>query len=159
MDAKLRKHRYKLIYSGYAVIAFGVWTIIRMLLMKFFDPTGLEEIFGESDPVSDELVFILIIVLLVADLVFRMYIGISAVNEGRGDRKAVIYVLLTIIYTAFSLYSNALSLAGLFGGKFSTTSLAIAVVDLTTSVALIEIIVSSISIRRLMKLQPDGKGA
>lgn len=151
MDAKLRKHRYKLMYSGYAVIAFGVWSIIRMFLMKYLDPLGLTDMIGGPDDGYEELAFILMIVGLLIDLLFRLYVGRSAIREGRGRCRRITYVVFAILYTVIYVWSDGIYLARTFREGFSANVLATAIVDLSTCVAMAEIIVSSLSIRRLGK--------
>ena len=151
MDAAIRKYRYKLIYSGYAVIAFGAWSIARVFLMKTFDASGLQDYLGVADNLPETVnpAFAFLLAGLALDLLFRLYVGRSAVREGRGTKKKLTYVVLTILYTAVNLLADLGYLLGLLRGNESTALLAAVIVDVTASVAMLEIIVSSLALRRL----------
>lgn len=153
MDAKTRKHRYKLKCSGYAVIAFGAWSIIRVFMMKYLNPLGLENMLGSSEYEAgyEPVIFIFFIVILAFDLLFRLYIGRNAIREGNGERRRLTYVVLAALYVGVSIWSDFSYIVGLFSGKSSSDVLAAIIVDLTTCVALVEITVSSLYLRKLGK--------
>lgn len=160
MEAKIRKNQSHLICSGAAVIAFGLWSIIRISLMRFMDPVSLEEFWKIPDELSREkyyfLVFTILLVLLVIDLLLRLYIGLSAIREGKGKRKRIVYVIVAFLYGLVSVVSDPEYFIETAGSEITLTGVAMTVVDLTSCIALFEITVSSIRLRRLLK-STDGK--
>ena len=151
MEARARKHRYKLIWSGYAVIAFGAWSIIRMFMMKYFDYSGFGEYFGVTDGTAEtvNLLFGIMLFVLALDLLFRLYVGRNAVREGKGMKVKHRYVFFAALYTGVALISDFAYLLDLIRGRQTADMLSAVIIDITTSVAFIEIIVPSIALRRL----------
>lgn len=154
MDAKIRKLRNKLICSGYAVIAFGVWSIVRIILLRLTGAPTLHDMLGqEQGPAVERFLYILLTAVLSMDLLFRIYVGRSAIREGQGERHGLFYLILTFLYTAVSLWSDLSYLSGAFHGGADSAMIAANIVDITTCIAMGEIIVSSLYLRILEKEQ------
>ena len=171
---KLRKHENILAISGVAVIAFGVWTIIKSafyLLLQPFDieifipPEQLAEMEAEMGPNVDILTSGVIVgaifFILFLDLLLRFYIGKSAYADGRArKRKRVIYVIVAIIMAVAFANGIWATVSNLFIGEPTEQSegveymrgvLTSVLLDMTSLLALIELIVSAIQVRRLRK--------
>lgn len=99
--AKLRRHRDILSISGLAIIAFGVWDIIKSTLSIAFgsssDATEQEvdlEMQQNLERLADghEEVYLIVVVVLflmvVVGLVLRVYVGLSAHAEAHGKNKS-----------------------------------------------------------------------
>lgn len=155
MDAKIRKTRDELRISGKALIVFGIWSILRLVFYNIMDKKSLQDyIFkatGASDTGSFKVWFTITIILLVIDLVFRIYIGCSAVSEGKGKKKSIVYIVLAFIYVFISVIGDAGYLKTLTLQDFSLAAFSAFFIDATSCIALIVIIVSSISLRIRMK--------
>ena len=171
---KLRKYENILAISGVAVIAFGVWTIIKSafyLLLQPFDieifipPEQLAEMEAEMGPNVDILTSGVIVgaifFILFLDLLLRFYIGKSAYADGRArKRKRVIYVIVAIIMAVAFANGIWVTVSNLFIGEPTEQSegveymrgvLTSVLLDMTSLLALIELIVSAIQVRRLRK--------
>ena len=171
---KLRKYENILAISGVAVIAFGVWTIIKSafyLLLQPFDieifipPEQLAEMEAEMGPNVDILTSGVIVgaifFILFLDLLLRFYIGKSAYADGRArKRKRVIYVIVAIIMAVAFANDVWVTVSNLFIGEPTEQSegveymrgvLTSVLLDMTSLLALIELIVSAIQVRRLRK--------
>ena len=171
---KLRKYENILAISGVAVIAFGVWTIIKSafyLLLQPFDieifipPEQLAEMEAEMGPNVDILTSGVIVgaifFILFLDLLLRFYIGKSAYADGRArKRKRVIYVIVAIIMAVAFANGIWATVSNLFIGEPTEQSegveymrgvLTSVLLDMTSLLALIELIVSAIQVRRLRK--------
>ncbi len=161
MDAKIRKNQNILITSGKALIIFGIWAIVRLVLYELLDPASLNalvlrpgvEIYKEE---SIEALFNLTIFSLFIDLIFRFFLGSAAISEGKGQNRTPIYIVLDIIYVIFSVLSDAYFICSPGFFDFSLNSISSIFIDLTTIVALILIIVSSISLRKLKKNKSES---
>ena len=171
---KLRKYENILAISGVAVIAFGVWTIIKSafyLLLQPFDieifipPEQLAEMEAEMGPNVDILTSGVIVgaifFILFLDLLLRFYIGRSAYADGRArKRKRVIYVIVAIIMAVAFANGIWVTVSNLFFGEPTEQSEGVeymrgvftsVLLDMTSLLALIELIVSAIQVRRLRK--------
>ena len=155
MEAKLRKHRSKLKISGYAVIAFGLWSIIRIFLMRYFDPLSFEAMLGEETDIPrefyDEVVFIGLLVFLSVDLLYRFFVGRAAIREGSGNRRKMLYVFFALLYGLISVCGDIHYTVLLFSQGGRLIGLTDILVDLSACVAMFEIVYSAAAIRVLEK--------
>lgn len=162
MSAKMRKHQTTLICSGVAVIAFGLWSILRTMMMLIFRKEYLRGLFVENGDIPLELltkiVYITVFVVLIIDLLFRLYAGMHAIREGSGRHKRITYVILSILYVVFFVSMDFYLLFGNFGRDISADDVAGVIIDLTTQIAFIEIIRSSIALRRYEHMRSRGEG-
>ena len=111
---KLRKNESLLVISGFGVIAFGLWSIIRAAIYYFLNPldlldyleaSELAEIMamGREDGVEfitenlATIVTVFIFIALAIDLIFRVYVGMSARRDGRRLKKSILYIIVVWI--------------------------------------------------------------
>lgn len=155
MEAKLRKHRSRLKISGYAVIAFGLWSIIRIFLMRYFDPLSFEAMLGEETDIPrefyDEVVFIGLLVFLSVDLLYRFFVGRAAIREGNGKKRKIIYAFFALVYGLISVCGDIHYTVLLFSQGGRLIGLTDILVDLSACVAMFEIVYSAAAIRVLEK--------
>ncbi len=183
---KLRKYESVLVISGFGVIAFGMWSIIRAAIYYLLNPLDLTNYLAESELaeimaigregdaefITDNLAGIVtafIFIGLMIDLMFRVYVGLSARRDGRRLKKSVLYIIivwimaivmfagicLTIddfiapIINAFSDSADeAFEETAKNGDQAASVSL---IVDITSFLVLLEVGVCSINVRRLRK--------
>ena len=151
-EAKIRKSQNILICSGQAVILFGIWSIIRMFLLIYLDPLQFEEMIRYSSDIPHNVfrAFILAGVgtALLADLILRLFMGLSAIREGKsGIPGKRFYLIVVSLYLALSLFADGYSILSSFGERFDIGTLASAIIDISSCTALAEIIVSSEKLR------------
>lgn len=120
--AKLRQYESILVISGYGVIAFGMWSIVRAAIYYFLNPLVVTDYIKEADLakimnlgdeeglqiITDNLQLIItvgILLLLGFDLLMRLYIGLSARKDGRGFKKSWLYIAVAW-FMAISLFNN-----------------------------------------------------
>ena len=169
-EVRLRKYKHMLVISGMAVIAFGVWSIVKAavffllnpisILGELYDQQTLEQIeaLGMTERGLDLIFFAVIFFMLLVDLILRVYVGRCAVIEGKTVRKKrVIYIIAAILMTVFLAASLVLRAFGPFhtGGETETDVMrqmsVSAVVDLTSMLALADMSRAAIMVRRLRK--------
>ena len=168
--SKLRKYENTLSISGAAVIAFGLWSIIKAglylaaaspkELFGFFKPEDLEKMNTLNVSASGVTGIILfgIFSALFIDLLLRLYVGRAAVVDGRHlKKKSIIYVIVSV-FLAFGLVSTIVTRIVPSGEAESTAwekavyaMDASFIVDLTSLFALIEMIIAAIMVRKLRK--------
>gem|GEM_PF-5585712 len=113
---KLRKSEKTLAISGFMVLTFGVWDIIRLILQFILNTSSVMEKIENTGVLADFLdlqdtfdlhelgmtILILLMLSLVAVslimvLAIRIIIWKGAVRESRGERTDVIYIVLSVI--------------------------------------------------------------
>ena len=152
MNAIIRKNQNILINSGKAVIVFGIWAIVRLFLMQILNRDELNLYLQWVTDLTDTgyltAALISLFVLLFLDFGLRLYIGIRAIRNGRSQCTDVLYIVLSVVYVAVTFFSDLT----LFG-KPEVPELVICVIgslaiDLSTFVALIAIILSSMQLKK-----------
>ena len=151
-EAKIRKSQNILICSGQAVILFGIWSIIRMFLLIYLDPLQFEEMVRYSSDIPHNVfrafIYAGVGTALLADLILRLFMGLSAIREGKsGIPGKRFYLIVVSLYLALSLFADGYSILSSFGERFDIRTLASAIIDISSCTALAEIIVSSEKLR------------
>lgn len=178
-ETKLRKYEHALVISGVGVIAFGIWSIIKATIYfilipmeqlsksNMSDDLVVLQSLGMTDRGIGYLIAVIILFVLVVDFALRLYIGRSAVYDGRRlKRKRFTYVILAMFVAAsltINLINRCVELGSqqetLWGNVMASANVSV-VVDMTSLLALIEVIVAAIMVRRLRReLEISGKEA
>lgn len=152
MDATVRRLQNNLITLGTGVIAFGVWTVIKFILYCVVNSDDLQATVAQDD--IDFFFSIPLIGFALINLGICCTIGFSARAEGHGKHTGPAYVVVASINVFFYVAIIALDVALLF---FDTDSLFTVIInfiiDTTSMMIMIEMIVSSIKLRNLRKQQ------
>ena len=175
-DIKIRKLRDTLVTGGLAIIAFGIWTVVKSIIETF---TILEPMIGsltakDLNQVQAEqlksmirdnslftILFFMILVFLVVDLALRLYVGLSAraiglqkKKKNGKERSGIAWLIWGIILAAVGIYSLIISLINtgetlrIYSIVYYVVSL---FVDVTSVIVTIEVIVSGFKLRGLVK--------
>lgn len=166
MRDELRKQRDTLAISGLAIIVFCVWNFVKASLISSL---GMERTATMSEERAAELfdliernieVAVLVIVVIalsmIASIFLRIYVGLSAVAEGRGKRRGGLYVFFAILLVISEVTAIVLVVvAGRWLGvlEYVVGSL---IIDLTSVFALVEVIRSAIKVKRLSRQAEAG---
>lgn len=149
MDVCIRKTEINLRTCGVGVIAFGAWAFIKFMLTNTLFGDRIDE--GLSAPVS-LIVNILVWGFSALILFLRIYVGLSARSESKGNRKTCFYIILTGIMAFFGFASIMIEIALLFFATERLLHLIITmIIDITSLTILIELMVNAIRIRRYRK--------
>lgn len=116
LHIKLRKSEKTLAISGFMVLTFGVWDIIRLILQFILNTSSVMEKIENTGVLADFLdlqdtfdlhelgmtililfMLSLVAVSLIMNLAIRIIIWKGAVRESRGERTDVIYIVLSVI--------------------------------------------------------------
>jgi hypothetical protein len=150
MDAKIRQYQHNLIYSGAATILFGVWGIVKACMILFLNESSydlVESAQGLPIEVMYIIFGIVFFFLFGIAMLFRLYIGISAIQEGRGRKKRRIYVFITFLYLLVIAVMN-----GYMVYLDRTLNDCITIfLDVTCNICMVVIVYSSWSLRKLLK--------
>ena len=179
-DIKIRKFRDTLVTGGFAVIGFGIWTVIKSILEAF---TILEPMIGsisveELNQVQAEQVkamiednslfyffLFMILAFLAVDLAVRVFVGLSSRAVGLQkkkrngkERSGIVWLIFGILLVVFGAYSVIITLVNtseilrVYSVMYYVISL---FVDVTSLVVTTELIVTGFRLRGLVKKQKD----
>lgn len=159
MERKLRKQQSLLVDAGTGVILFGVWSVAKINLYLGLSPIFLEALhIMARDIEMDEklligILWFVVAVWLVAEMSVRLYIGMSAIAEGKGQKKGSLYLVV-----AAALLSTTLSQAW---KTFGPEALAISNIgmslilsfcmELISIYVILELLITGIRVKRLKK--------
>lgn len=147
-DVRLQKYKSSLIASGGAMVLFSLWTVLRSIV----------EINAElSTKAGSEALKPLLagmVTMGIVDLVLKLYVGLSARQEGIGRGKkrpyrvlGIIIAALSIIWVVYMLISFPAALK-LYGLIYPTVTLA---VEATVLYAALDLVVSATKVKQLEK--------
>ena len=154
MERKVLKLRSNLKISGIAIIALGIWDVIKTIINAFLRKTSEE---------SDDSVILLIMMIIIMAIVIiisiglRIFIGYNAISEGLGKKKSIFYVVLSF----FPLVMNILDCFYYFSSPivddYLSTIIVSLIIELTSVFVFINMIISAIRIRGLNnKIQKEN---
>lgn len=149
-----RKYSNRLKMAGRAIIIFGLWSSLQVLILFFLNQESLltliYEALKEEGVDNSALYTILIIVaILVLGIPFliNLYMGLSAMSEAKGKKKTPVYLVicvLSFIVSFVSIFMSDLS-------DYLELAIASLVVDVTFCIACIDVVYSAIRLRRCKK--------
>lgn len=152
MEAKKRRLENNLVTLGTGIIAFGLWAFIKLLLTVFFLGNAYFKDTAEEDRLAA-----LIVTLVVAVLMLLMYVwlGLSARAEGKGKKKNPFYLIVVGLISLFNIVTILLSILYLLT-EFNEiedplTVFVTIIIDVTTMIFLIQLIYSSVLLRKIRK--------
>ena len=156
--AEKRKYLNAVYVSGIAVIAFGIWDMIKIILgMISFssnylqtNPSGKPE---STLRIAFDVVWIAIALIIVISLSLRLYVGRSAMSEGKGNKKKAVYLVvaavMTVVNCAAVLFEVIIAIqSGLSGIVSNVIAL---IVDITSVIVFFVLLYSAVKSRRLSK--------
>ena len=151
-QARIRRLQDTLSIAGGAVLAFGVWSIVKIILfLSFANEDALGWLLDDNGISLTVTVYALLGAIFLIDLAVRMYVGLSARAEGRGKKKNPFYLVVAFV----AAISNAISLVAIsLSTSFATSPLNMIVsiaIEATAIAALALVIYSSIRLRRMGK--------
>ena len=154
-DALIRRYNSNIRLSGRFFIFFGLWSVIRVILMFTMDSEFKSAAFADVElAAGDEWLFSIILFLLFAVIFiilmgFHLFIGISAIRYSKGKSKNILFLILAGLNMIIVLIGIPLNLDTTY---YSIASIiASTVVDLTMVFLLFDMIWSAIKVNRLSK--------
>lgn len=156
IEARIRKQQAILIYSGMGIIIFGVWSIVRLLLLRYLDAQHFVDMLVPENAIEysdyEWLVLVIVVLMLLIDLMVRTYIGVSAIMEGYGRyRKRCVYIVVAAICAIVSISVDIIEIKSFFTGDTNFEMFLSAIVDITIHIATIEVVVAAIKLRMINK--------
>lgn len=155
LDIEKRKYQTLLLCSGVAVILFGFWSFLRLILFRYLDPAAFRNALSVSN-VSIEyfeiIIYAFVIIYFLFDLSVRIYVGRSAMRVAYEKKKGHFYIIISILYL---LITSALLIAAIILSTTEITSEVILsyVIELTALIAWIQIVYASIRLKQIEKIK------
>ena len=147
-ERKMRRYQNLLTVSGLGVIIFGLWSVLKTILLLFMKEGILSEI--PDDTFVRVMFFLILGGILLVDVLIRLYVGLSARAEGFGKKKGYGYVVIAILMSLASLTS--LVLIFFDSNEQSIWELIVSViVEATSLVVTIELLVAAFTVKKLKK--------
>ena len=161
LETRVRRRRIALIIAGRGVILFGLWTLVRTILMITLSGDSVIRQYvgngGDMTNLTPGIVYICLIIIACIDVILRLFVGLSAISEGKGRKVRYVYLVLAFIMAIFAVTDYFLRVYGLYKGyythDYSLSHIAERIVDLTSLITTIDLIVQSFSLKKLMKEQ------
>lgn len=148
-DKKVRRVQGLLYTSGVGIILFSIWTGLRGIESLF---EIWNELSRESGPEPENTAINIILCLLIfAILMFftflYVYIGKTAIDVSYGKKKGNMYIVLSVLLSliSWSLYISQF----VHGEMFEVKTLVYIIIDLTSNIILIEVIVFSLLLKKM----------
>ena len=155
LHTQLRKNQDTLKIVGLGVMAFGAWSIVRAILYTTLQWNSIIENMVEQELSAKTagIMYIIVSVMIMAvEIAIRLYIGRSAIAEGKGERKRPGYIVVAFLIALMNL-GLMFSFFMLLGARteISLDALVTMFVELTSTVILLEMCQSAIRVRKLRR--------
>ena len=145
---KMRRYQNLLTVSGLGVIIFGLWTVLKTILLLFLQEDMVDDL--PDGLFYRVLFFTLIGGVLLIDFLIRLFVGLSARAEGFGKKKGYGYIVVAILIAIASLASLVL----IFFDTADRSILELIVsfiVEATSMIATVELLVAAFTVKKLKK--------
>lgn len=164
-EIELRRHRKTLTVLGAGIIAFGFWNLMKTFMTALDDPSAL---INNPDPETRMLMAAALIgsvlLLMGADLLLRIWVGITAIRTGRGKTKKSLrlwgFIVLVILGAlAILVDGTILAFAIIFNNgdieiMLKVPDIAVTLIgDLTGFLILVQLLRAAVLVRKLTKEQ------
>ena len=163
MEAKeIRRCKDVLRITGLGIIAFGAWNITKILMFVVIEKAMIYGLISDSIELMEEysneeldniyrlcyMIFvILVLLIMICDVLIRLYVGRCAIAESKGIKKKNFYLVIAVIMAVLSVVSMVSSIRGLKPDADTIlNTLSTIVVEMTSFITLIGLFAS---VRRL----------
>ena len=147
-EIKMRRYQNLLTVSGLGVIIFGLWTVLKTILLLFLQEDMVDDL--PDGLFYRVLFFTLIGGVLLIDFLIRLFVGLSARAEGFGKKMGYGYIVVAILMALASLAS----LVMIFFDTADRSILELIVsfiVEATSMIATVELLVAAFTVKKLKK--------
>lgn len=154
LRAQIRRYKRNLEISGKAMILFGLWSVIKFILIIFMSSEAMEDLLGDVLELTDGALMLLwaamsfIMTLVIA---FNYYLGMSAVRYARGEKKSRFFLVITTLDLVGTVCSLPLYFMAPEGSGNLDTGIASFILDVTTSLILFDILYCIFRVKKLEK--------
>lgn len=158
-EIEIRKYQSILRSIGTGIIMMGAWSLAKAVSMMLIDSSEMYTAAGEISDVPElamsqhaAMIFVICVTAAVVliDILIRIYVGRSAIAIGKGQKRGAAYIVLTCLLILFSMIALLLIIASFryYGKEGSDVSISAAVIELTSLIMLIEMLVASFRLKK-----------
>ena len=156
MEAKIRRLENNLVTIGTGVVILSLWTLFKTILYVIVYWGKIKDLTSTLQPMETALVFGMVFAAVLIEFVLHSFIGLSARKEGEGKKIRPIYQIITEIILLLYAALILIELLPLFRAEyFSLISVVSIVIDVTSFAFLIDMISSSVRLRKLKKQKAE----
>ncbi len=156
MEAKIRRLENNLVTIGTGVVILSLWTLFKTILYVIVYWGKIKDLTSTLQPMETALVFGMVFAAVLIEFVLHSFIGLSARKEGEGKKIRPIYLIITEIILLLYAALILIELLPLFRAEyFSLISVVSIVIDVTSFAFLIDMISSSVRLRKLKKQKAE----
>ena len=156
MEAKIRRLENTLVTIGTGVVILSLWTLFKTILYVIVYWGKIKDLTSTLQPMETALVFGMVFAAVLIEFVLHSFIGLSARKEGEGKKIRPIYLIITEIILLLYAALILIELLPLFRAEyFSLISVVSIVIDVTSFAFLIDMISSSVRLRKLKKQKAE----
>ena len=103
---KLRKNCRTLVDLGTGIIIFGFWSIVKLATYTLLEiPIYDLSEYDDLDQSDLPLLMTFLYVMLAADVIIRVIVGLNARAEGRGRSRSSLYLIFNVWMILFGIFS------------------------------------------------------
>lgn len=155
---RYRRESSTLVVLGTGVMAFGIWSIIKLIgTFAFRIPlfTASEE--EELGSVGMIFAIIIAVIIVSVDVLLRIFVGIRARREGAGKKAGKAYLVFLVLMIIVSVISVIVEIdAVLSAERDFFDSYANLIMELTSLVVSFEVFMAAIYVRRFRAKAEEG---
>ena len=155
---RYRRESSTLVVLGTGVMAFGIWSIIKLIgTFAFRIPlfTASEE--EELGSVGMIFAIIIAVIIVSVDVLLRIFVGIRARREGAGKKAGKAYLVFLVLMIIVSVISVIVEIdAVLSAERDFFDSYANLIMELTSLVVSFEVYMAAIYVRRFRAKAEEG---
>jgi hypothetical protein len=171
MQTELRKHQHTLAVVGMGAIGFGIWSVVKAILYLTIINPLKDTVLADYENITDleyeylialgVTIFITILIVLI-DLLLRWRVGKLALDIARGNRlptaRFFVRTGFVILVDALELVMGFLGIIGVISSEEELLdSVSTLLVDLTSVVTLIDMVVAAVMIRKITEQLETGQ--
>ena len=159
MKKDLRKYSNNLIVAGTGVMAFGIWNVVKAMMMAFLGVDDLKIELLKANGGSDINVLVvgyaIFSAVLIISIAVRGYVGLIARAIGNGKRTPKRFIVISAVL----LVIDIVSIVGTYVMAWNESYLSEAdkfvtlVIDLTSVYALIEMLIAVRKVNEIRRLK------
>ena len=156
-DIDFRRYRTALHVEGIGYMAFGIWSVIKVVMSVFLGELAFSTVIDVSGFAEEEIIFaqiayaVVIFVIMLVVLIVHCYIGISAIKFSRGKKKSKVFLVVAGVLILMNImglpsYRDTVERVGM---QNIDTVIASAIADITVILLLINLIYSAVRLSKM----------
>ncbi len=152
MGTMLRKYQSDLVTGGVGVLMFGLWDIIKIIMMYSFMPEQYgHELDSLPEPVAFFCYFLIFFLVFFTIAFFHVYVGVCAIAEGTNGKGTggLLYILISFVLAITAISEIFIVLIFPPPSEAPDSIIVSFIVSLTATYMYLQIAYAGIRVRRI----------